>query len=360
MTENQKIINEIKYLGLPVFIWGNGELAELSHRLLKKNNISVEGRIVSVSIENKKGKIFTKKELNCKFESYIIIKGFLQSLTLNDEEVKKIFGEKCIKSYSLSEVYSCYGIEKICSKYVREHEKDFTEIYEMLEDNLSKKCLRAFLNAKIEENSSYLYPYVVTPQYFFKNEIWKYELDETLFDAGAYDGDSIKDFLKLTKNQYKKIIACEPDKKNMDKLERYIKTEKIKNITTICKGVSDKKGVLQYNAEGTMMSVIAKDGKEKISVDSIDSILKDIPVTIIKMDIEGHEKEALQGARKTIQSNRPMLFISAYHKRDDLFTIPRIIKNFLGNYKFFFRIHKPLAIDAVLYAIPEYRLRREE
>ena len=104
VTENQKIINEIKYLGLPVFIWGNGELAELSHRLLKKNNISVEGRIVSVSIENKKGKIFTKKELNCKFESYIIIKGFLQSLTLNDEEVKKIFGEKCIKSYSLSEV----------------------------------------------------------------------------------------------------------------------------------------------------------------------------------------------------------------------------------------------------------------
>ena len=27
MTENQRIINEIKYLGLPVFIWGNGELA---------------------------------------------------------------------------------------------------------------------------------------------------------------------------------------------------------------------------------------------------------------------------------------------------------------------------------------------
>lgn len=51
-----------------------------------------------------------------------------------------------------------------------------------------------------------------------------------------------------------------------------------------------------------------------------------------------------------------MLFISAYHKREDLFMIYKIIKDISADYKFFFRCHKPLAIDAVLYAILPKRL----
>ena len=52
MTENQRIINEIKYLGLPVFIWGNGELAGLTQTLLESNGIHVEGRVINIPLEN--------------------------------------------------------------------------------------------------------------------------------------------------------------------------------------------------------------------------------------------------------------------------------------------------------------------
>lgn len=330
MTEDQRIINEIKYLGLPVFIWGNGELAELTQTLLKDNGVHVEGRVINVPLENREERIFSKEELNQKLDSYILMKAFLRAVTLSEEEVRDIFGEKCIRSYALSELYGSCGIEKIDAKYAREHRRNFKEVYETLEDDQSKECLKAFLYAKIEEKSSYLYPYIVTPQYFFESNMWRIETDEILFDAGAYDGDSIRDFLNAADGKYKKIIACEPDKGNMKKLQEFIKTENLKNINTVCKGLADGQKLLKYNSTGTMMSVIAEEGKEEIQVDSIDNILEDAPVTIIKMDIEGYEKEALLGAKQTIQKYKPMLFISAYHKKDDLFSIQRIIKNFLG------------------------------
>lgn len=360
MTEDQRIINEIKYLGLPVFIWGNGELAELTQTLLKDNGVHVEGRVVDIPLENRVENICSKEELNQKMDSYILIKAFLQAMVLSNEEVKDIFGEKCIQSYALSELYSSCGIEKIDARYAREHRMDFQEVYEVLEDAQSKECLKAFLNAKIEEKSAYLYPYITIPQYFFESNMWRIGSDEILFDAGAYDGDSIRDFLNATDRRYKRIIAFEPDKGNMKKLQEFIKTENLKNINTVCIGLADGQKLLKYNSTGTMMSVIAEEGKEEIQVDSIDNILEDAPVTIIKMDIEGYEKEALLGAKQTIQKYKPMLFISAYHKKDDLFTIQRMIKSFSQEYRFFFRIHKPLAIDAVLYAVPEYRLKSEE
>jgi hypothetical protein len=74
-------------------------------------------------------------------------------------------------------------------------------------------------------------------------------------------------------------------------------------------------------------------------------------VNLIKMVIEGHEIPALNGAIKTIQRDKPVLTISAYHKAADLITIPQFIKKVLPEYRFYFRLHKPCLIDAVLYAI---------
>ncbi|HQH10600.1 MAG TPA: hypothetical protein PK774_08235, partial [Bacteroidales bacterium] len=64
----------------------------------------------------------------------------------------------------------------------------------------------------------------------------------------------------------------------------------------------------------------------------------------------GNELKALEGARKTILAHQPLLALAAYHKKDDLPVLTSFLKNLLPAYRFYFRVHKPMAIDAVLYA----------
>ena len=72
----------------------------------------------------------------------------------------------------------------------------------------------------------------------------------------------------------------------------------------------------------------------------------------IKMDIEGAELMALQGAEKALRRFRPKLGISIYHNFDDIFTIPLYLKSLDLGYEFFldhFTIHRE---ETVLFALP--------
>ncbi len=58
---------------------------------------------------------------------------------------------------------------------------------------------------------------------------------------------------------------------------------------------------------------------ESISIDSFVDQYNLKKIDIIKMDIEGMEKEAIAGARHSIQKYHPTLLLSAYHKPNDFF-----------------------------------------
>ena len=57
----------------------------------------------------------------------------------------------------------------------------------------------------------------------------------------------------------------------------------------------------------------------------------------IKMDIEGSEMKALDGATKTIKRNLPKLYVCAYHRNEDLFALGKKILSFDKRYKLYFR-----------------------
>ena len=75
------------------------------------------------------------------------------------------------------------------------------------------------------------------------------------------------------------------------------------------------------------------------------------------MDIEGAELDALEGARRSIQTHRPILSICVYHKQDDLWRIPLFIHALVEDYRLFLRPHEVDGKELVCYAVPLNRLR---
>lgn len=53
---------------------------------------------------------------------------------------------------------------------------------------------------------------------------------------------------------------------------------------------------------------------------------------LVKLDVEGAERAALEGARQTITSERPALAIALYHRTADIFEIPLFLRSIHADY----------------------------
>ena len=67
-----------------------------------------------------------------------------------------------------------------------------------------------------------------------------------------------------------------------------------------------------------------------------DSVLGGERVDYIKYDVEGSEKEALIGSMETVKACYPTLLVSLYHRNEDLFSLPLMIRERFPKYQKFF------------------------
>jgi len=182
--------------------------------------------------------------------------------------------------------------------------------------------------------------------------------DEIFIDCGAYDGDTIKDFLAKTNENFLSIQAFEPDPLNFEKLSEFVNSLSFKEkIILYQKAVGARFETLNFSNTGTTSSTISTGGQTKVESVPLDDILKKCDPTFIKMDIEGAEIDALLGAKKTIQKSLPVLAICVYHQQNHLWKIPLLIKSFSQEYRLFLRAHQEEGWDLVCYAIPANRLK---
>lgn len=99
---------------------------------------------------------------------------------------------------------------------------------------------------------------------------------------------------------------------------------------------------------------LSKNGKIKIKATSLDNDISE-QITMIKMDIEGEEINALKGARNHIEIDKPKLMISVYHNYEDLVRIPKLIDELNPNYHFYLRFYGTniFPTEIVLFAVNE-------
>lgn len=96
---------------------------------------------------------------------------------------------------------------------------------------------------------------------------------------------------------------------------------------------------------------ISVDNFQTITLDSFANEKNLSSVDFIKLDIEGFEYDALQGARAMIQQHKPRLAICLYHSLEDYWRLPKLIKEINPNYELYFDHHSPIGWESVCYAI---------
>lgn len=186
---------------------------------------------------------------------------------------------------------------------------------------------------------------------YFEDELLPPDENEVFIDAGAFCGETAEEFAAWCPF-YKKIYSFEPDKINFEKLSHNISQKNIRDAVLINAGLWSENKTLYFTRGGDdgTGSHVKDTGTEEVKVVSLDNILDGNSATYIKMDIEGSEKRALEGAQKTIQKYKPKLAICLYHKPEDIITLPQYLLELVPEYRFKIRHYTTFSYDTILYA----------
>ena len=225
----------------------------------------------------------------------------------------------------------------------------YNDIYNLLEDLKSKNTFEKIINFKITYDLDFMQGFQnITHLQYFDNLILPNIKNITFVDGGGYVGDTCSQVVKNYPD-YKKIYLIEPIAENLRIAKRDLGY--LENIEFIECGLSNKKERLLFNEEKSFSSMYGK-GTQKVDVDTLDNIIKE-KVDYIKLDIEGAEQDAIEGAKNTIQKYKPVLAICIYHKAEDWYEIPKKVLAIESGYKIYIRHYMEGIFETVMYFIPK-------
>lgn len=360
-----------------VYLYGNGKYAEMVWEDLERYfcaNI-IDGVFVSAEYQGdhkhfkgNKIEIWNEKQLK---EDIELIIGFEPIRNENKilelmqaYYVKKIYifdsmgflwqkkwqGMDCKKIYYMDRYYKIAMPRELDYAYASGHKQELRRTYDLLEDELSRRTMKVYIEGHLYQKNYPMKqvwsPRAVADQYF--PDFFQWKDNEVVVDCGAFNGDTFESYIDHV-GTFEKYYAIEPDEEQHQKLLE--KISYYENTVLIKMGCSDIAQTIYLEKQQGCGVVTHNKGEKKINVVALDDILSESDVTFIKMDIEGSELQALKGAVKLIQKNKPKLAICVYHKREDLIEIPEFIKNICSEYKIYLRAHWPNLSELVLYAV---------
>ncbi len=155
----------------------------------------------------------------------------------------------------------------------------------------------------------------------------EYIKNKDIIDAGAFTGDTS---LPLSKRTTKNVYAFEPFKDSFEILKKNISDNNIENIIPVNKSLGNINGERSLFLSGDNVQGITSDAtlrsydnEIKVQETTIDTFVEEnnLEVGFITIDVEGAEMNLLEGAINTIKTQKPLLYISIYHKVSDYFDI---------------------------------------
>lgn len=363
INEENTLWEYLKTAGQPVVLYGTGDGADKVLARLAETGVPVSGIFASDGFV--RGQQFhgftvrTYSELLALREKVIVLIAFAS-------ELPDVL-ERFYKLASIHETYAPHvpvfsGEETVTAAWIKKYKRELQTVYERLADAVSRETFASVLNYKLSGKLSYLQA-CTTNRTEDLRTIFSFGGEETYLDLGAYNGDTVQEFLQQTRGRYKKIVALEPDPKNFKKLTDFVRQNELKHITCLQAGVWNDCGSLELTGNGGRQSTFweadrsgfatqplsqtgsmkKKIKKQQVTVVSVDAVLGNDRADYMKFDVEGVEKEALEGAAGHLVPDGngalPKLLVAAYHHDEDIFALPLLLWKLQPEYQIYLRKH---------------------
>ncbi len=341
----------------PIVMYGMGDGAEKILSVFDKYGIKPTEFMASDEFVRghyfKGYKVKKLSEIEEQYDDFIVVICFGTQLP----EVMDRIAEIAERHQVLAPDVPVIGDGLFDSDYISDHECDIMLLRPLLADDTSRMVFDKLMKYRITGDISVLRSCETPKSEAF--ELLNIGSNETFVDLGAYNGDTIEEFLKLTNKNFEKIYAMEPDKRNYSKMRR--------RHYALGSGIFEHYNAAAWSEDKTL-TFYSKAGRNSALTDnrsaetkgraveiegkSVDSMLDGKKATIIKYDVEGSEEQALLGSADTIEKYKPRLIVSLYHRTEDMIKLPLLIHKLNPSYKLYLRHHPYIpAWDTNLYCI---------
>lgn len=338
-----EFVNKMKYEKRKIILFGASSCADV---FLNKTNQRFDVKYIIDNDVNKQGKEFFGYEVypieklggQSENELLVITSTWCEDIAIQLEK----FGYN-------GEVYSYLHMQnKVLSQQIEEESSQLNEnirkLIELCYDEKSKNIINKIIY-KLKHNIVDFSDLYEKNQYFIPNII-NLDENEVFIDGGAYDGKTVDEFISFCDGNFKKVYSFEMDRENYIKIPRGKYDNRVEFLNY---GLWNQAETVSF-VEKNNSSEIASYGSNSAQCIALDDIIKE-KVTFIKMDIEGAELKALEGAKNIIKRDQPKLAICLYHKLSDLWNIPFYIHDLVPEYKLYVRHHGKNQEETVLYAV---------
>ena len=326
----------LRECGEPVLIYGTGNGCEKLLNAFKAEGITADGIFTSDDFSQKSTFCgLDVMPLSKALERYDNFTAVLAFGTELDDVMARIDGiESTHHLYSpeLSVADNSY----FTVSGLKERLEDVKKVYSLLSDSRSREVFENLLCFKITGKLCYLRRSFCDRDDTFES-ILKLSADEAYLDLGAYNGDTVIDFVKRTNASFRALYAFEPDMRNFRKLVK--NTCGIDNIELENSAAWSEDTVIRLSGASGRMSAVGNAGR-LASARSVDSFLHGRDVTYIKYDVEGADRQAILGSRETIQKFSPKICTAVYHRPYDMIDIPLLLERICKGYSYYLRQYK--------------------